>query len=73
LIGLGVLSALGGGYGYGGYGIGGGYGGGYGGGGYGGLGNWWGYSPWMGNYPANYWYGNPGWGRVLKLRLAVFL
>jgi hypothetical protein len=55
LIGLGVMSALGGGYGgygYGGYGL----------GGYGGLGNWWGYSPWMGTYPAGYWYGNPGWG-----------
>jgi hypothetical protein len=65
LIGLGVMSALGGGGygglgGYGGYGLG-GYGG-YGVGGYGGLGNWWGYSPWLGNYPAGYWYGNPGWG-----------
>jgi len=67
LIGLGLYSALGGGYGgYGGYGLGGyglgGYGG-YGLGGYGGggLGNWWGYSPWSGNQPWNYWYGNPGW------------
>jgi len=50
LIGLGVMSALGGGY------------GGYGAGGYGGLGNWWGYSPWLGNQPYGYWYGNPGWG-----------
>jgi len=48
LIGLGVASALGGGYGgYGGYG--------------GGLGNWWGYSPWQGSQPYGYWYGNPGW------------
>jgi hypothetical protein len=53
LIGLGLMSALGGGYGYGPYGIG-GYG-------MGGLGGWWGYSPWMGNQPWNYWYGNPGW------------
>jgi hypothetical protein len=53
LIGLGLMSALGGGYGYGPYGIG-GYG-------LGGLGGWWGYSPWMGYQPWNYWYGNPGW------------
>jgi len=63
LIGMGLASALGGGYG--GYGLGGygGYGlGGYGGYGLGGgLGNWWGYSPWLGNQPWNYWYGNPGW------------
>jgi len=49
-----------GGYGLGGYGLG-GYGG-YGLGGYGGLGNWWGYSPWLGTQPWNYWYGNTGWG-----------
>jgi hypothetical protein len=63
LIGMGLMSALGGGYGgyglggYGGYGLGGlgGYGG------YGGLGNWWGYSPWLGNYAPGYWYGNTGW------------
>jgi len=68
LIGMGLMSALGGGYGYGlgGYGLG-GYGlGGYGGyGGYGGgLGNWWGYSPWLGNQPYGYWYGNTGWNNL---------
>lgn len=26
-----------------------------------GYGNWWGYSPWVGNRSWNYWYGNPGW------------
>jgi len=51
LVGLGVMSGLGGG-GYGGYGV----------GGYGGMGNWWGYSPWLGYQPYSYWYGNPGWG-----------
>jgi hypothetical protein len=68
LIGLGLMSALGGGYG--GYGLG-GYGlGGYGGyglgglGGYGGLGNWWGYSPWLGTQPYGYWYGNTGWNNL---------
>jgi hypothetical protein len=24
-------------------------------------GGWWGYSPWLGYRPWNYWYGNPGW------------
>jgi hypothetical protein len=73
LIGMGLMSALGGGYGGLGYGLGGyglgGYGlGGYGLGGYGGLGgglgNWWGYSPWLGNQPYGYWYGNPGWNTL---------
>jgi hypothetical protein len=49
LIGLGLAATGVGGYGYGNYAIGGPGGG------------WWGYSPWMGNYPGYYWYGNPGW------------
>jgi len=56
LIGLGLMSALGGGYGYGPYGIG-GYG-------MGGLGGWWGYSPWLGNQPWNYWYGGTPWNSL---------
>jgi len=27
----------------------------------GGMGNWWGYSPWMGTQPWNYWYGATPW------------
>jgi len=59
LIGLGGLGYGG----LGGYGVGGLGGYGYGGLG-GGLGNWWGYSPWMGNQPMNYWYGNTGWNNL---------
>jgi hypothetical protein len=31
------------------------------------LGNWWGYSPWLGSYPYGYWYGNPGWGTFANM------